>query len=851
MRRRLGLRSRLILFYGFTALAPVGIAGFLLLTYLHRQIDHSLQRFQQSLRQQIEDYNATTESATRTIIQQSLEGVLPKLEQQIQEDHAKANAQQQSALQKTIHQFEQSLTEELAHLTQATEQTQQATLDKVSSSTEQVQNRSLADLTQQAEATTREALTSLINTQMATLANSLSRQVDSVLRNYLAQLTLIAQQPAIQSAVAQLSPLAENEEAESRWVLQSLQNREPAYFLLALLNREGKFRLTLCDEELDMGIVIRTAEPLWNALESDDSARVGDPLTLRTGTQESLFIPILVPVRQRGTHIVGAVFALVALDELNTLVRTFRLGQHGYAFIATKEGTILAHPNRSLVGKQETALLPPNLVRTPLTREVETPTGNQIVASAGLPSLDAFLLLVQPSSEAFQLVNDIQVGLKQAYDQQKHQTQQAIAQIRQSAGAELTQRLAERQRQITHTLEQAKRNTLQQANSALTELSQKQRTELSELIRTTLSHIPFALQEALQSMRATVFQRTSDQFALTAQQIASHIQNQILNAFAIVLVGVMSFLSMGGVYLHRTLVRPLKAIISTSHEIAQGDLHKRVRLPYGGCPDLNDLAHSFNHMVDSLRKMETQLVQSSKLASLGTLASGVAHELNQPLAIIRALAQQNLEVLERQGHALSDNEIENLREDLRIVERQTSRMSQIILHLRAFARKPSAEQVPVNLNEVVQNALILLREQLRQRGIELDEQYEPNLPPVLGDPNGLEQIVINLLTNARDALENVPNARLTLATQTQTTTEGTWVELHVQDNGPGVPEDIRSQIFDPFFTTKDPNKGTGLGLAISLEIAQKHGGTLSLEESTEGAHFILRLPAGNEARQAA
>lgn len=272
-------------------------------------------------------------------------------------------------------------------------------------------------------------------------------------------------------------------------------------------------------------------------------------------------------------------------------------------------------------------------------------------------------------------------------------------------------------------------------------------------------------------------------------------------------------------------------------------------LPQRGVPDLDDLANSFNHMVDAVQRAEAQLIQSSKLASLGTLASGVAHELNQPLAIIRAIAQQNLEML--QNNSPTSQQLETLRDDLQIVYRQTVRMSQIIQHLRAFARKPREVFEPVNLNEVAQNALILLREQLRNRGITLVERYAPDLPPVMGEANSLEQIVINLLTNARDALEGRDEGQISIETGVYDDGRQAYAELRVRDNGPGVPPEIRAQIFDPFFTTKDPNKGTGLGLAISLEIAQKHKGTLTLSDTQQGAEFVLRIPVAEREQAAA
>ncbi|MFN3690880.1 MAG: sensor histidine kinase, partial [Fimbriimonadales bacterium] len=333
-----------------------------------------------------------------------------------------------------------------------------------------------------------------------------------------------------------------------------------------------------------------------------------------------------------------------------------------------------------------------------------------------------------------------------------------------------------------------------------------------------------------------------------ADDLRASVNDRVREAFAVATTCVLTFLLIGAAFLHKTLVRPLRLLVKATHDIATGDLTRRVQLPSRGCPDLDDLADSFNHMVDALQKAETQLIQSSKLASLGTLASGVAHELNQPLAIIRAIAQQNLETL---SELPTPQLIQQLHEDLTIIHRQTVRMSQIIQHLRVFSRKPREEFEPVNLSEVAQNALILMREQLRQRGVTLTEHYANDLPPVLGEANSLEQIVINLLTNARDALEGQENGEIHIETARYDDGKRAYAELRLRDNGPGIPSEIRTQIFDPFFTTKDPNKGTGLGLAISLEIAQKHGGFLMLGEPDSGAEFILRIPAAETQKQAA
>jgi C4-dicarboxylate-specific signal transduction histidine kinase len=477
---------------------------------------------------------------------------------------------------------------------------------------------------------------------------------------------------------------------------------------------------------------------------------------------------------------------------------------------------------------------------------------SDLITLTRLPSLNAFLLVIQPREEAFQLASTLQEQFARARHLQQCELRSAIQQVSQQAARQIQRQMARHQHALQQTLFRAEQQTLLQAQQQLTAQSNAQQQSLVRLLNANLQNSQSQLQRELRQQREQSLQQLHQQFAAFASEIRQRATDQVINAFLIVLLGIGVFSLLGSFYLYRILNLPLKALMEATQAFARGELNHRVQLPTRDGAELEQLADAFNHMADALAKAEAQLVQTSKLASLGTLASGVAHELNQPLAIIRGIAQQTIQTLSREG-GLPPAAHPTLLDDLRLIERQTQRMSQIIMHLRTFARKPRTDSEPVNLNEVAQNALILLREQLHQRGIELVEEYAPNLPPVLGEPNALEQVVINLLTNARDALENQPDGQVVIRTRAVREGEREWVELCVQDNGPGIPADLRSQIFDPFFTTKEPGKGTGLGLAISLEIAQKHGGTLQLDEPPEGrgALFILRLPASAQTQQAA
>ncbi len=236
--------------------------------------------------------------------------------------------------------------------------------------------------------------------------------------------------------------------------------------------------------------------------------------------------------------------------------------------------------------------------------------------------------------------------------------------------------------------------------------------------------------------------------------------------------------------------------------------------------------------VTDQQTMESQLIQSEKLAAVGQLVSGVAHELNNPLTSIAGLAEFLLEQRELgpkdRGH-------------LRVIHEQADRAGRIVRDLLTFARKSTTERVRVDLNDVVQRTLTLLTYDLRLEDVETRQDLAPALPEIIGDRHALQQVVLNLLTNAGHAVAGNPAGRPRLI-QVRTWFDG-QVHLRVTDNGPGIPEAVVSQLFTPFFTTKEPGQGTGLGLSISYSIIQAHGGHIALERPVEGgAAFRLDLP---------
>lgn len=236
--------------------------------------------------------------------------------------------------------------------------------------------------------------------------------------------------------------------------------------------------------------------------------------------------------------------------------------------------------------------------------------------------------------------------------------------------------------------------------------------------------------------------------------------------------------------------------------------------------------------VTDQQAMEAQLIQSEKLAAVGQLVSGVAHELNNPLTSIAGLSELLLEQGELRTKDLGH---------MRVIHEQAERAGRIVKNLLTFARKGPAERAPVDLNDVIQRTLLLMAYDLKLKDVAVETDLAP-VPPVLGDRHALQQVVLNLLSNAVQAVLSGPadHRMIRLAT----TTFDERVRLRVADSGPGIPDDALPQLFTPFFTTKEPGQGTGLGLSITYSIVEAHGGRITVERPPEGgAVFLVELPA--------
>jgi len=238
--------------------------------------------------------------------------------------------------------------------------------------------------------------------------------------------------------------------------------------------------------------------------------------------------------------------------------------------------------------------------------------------------------------------------------------------------------------------------------------------------------------------------------------------------------------------------------------------------------------------VTELRRLEQQLIQSEKLAAMGQMIAGVAHELNNPLTAILGVS----ELLRERAHD------ETTRRQLELAHRQARRAAHIVQNLLVFSRPPAPGKARVHLAELIERTLQLHEESLRANHITVDFRSHPNLPAVLGDANQLVQVFLNLITNAEQAIRQ---ARDTGTLLIRTALVGNSVLATFRDDGPGIPREALPRLFDPFFTTKRPGRGTGLGLSICMAIVKEHGGNMEAQTLPGGGSmFSVSLPVAGE-----
>ena len=286
--------------------------------------------------------------------------------------------------------------------------------------------------------------------------------------------------------------------------------------------------------------------------------------------------------------------------------------------------------------------------------------------------------------------------------------------------------------------------------------------------------------------------------------------------------------------LGQSIIRRIRILKQATEAISSGNLE--YQLPPGSSSGFDMLDEAFNNMAKSLKDRDDRLQQAfqritrtERLASLGQMAAGVAHEINNPLGGI--LLYSNL-VLEE----MTDDNAS--RENMEKIIYQTDRCKKIVQNLLDFARTPSGDMVKLSINNVIMTSLNLVKDQSMFLGIEVTTNLAENLPEIRGDISRLEEVFLNLFINAADAMEG--DGVLRISTRLSSTNS---IKIYISDNGKGIDKAYLPHIFEPFFTTKDPGQGTGLGLSITYGIIQKHNGLIDVESKPgEGTTFIITLP---------
>lgn len=258
---------------------------------------------------------------------------------------------------------------------------------------------------------------------------------------------------------------------------------------------------------------------------------------------------------------------------------------------------------------------------------------------------------------------------------------------------------------------------------------------------------------------------------------------------------------------------------------------------------VRNIAHSMAQDAAELALKERQLAQTSKLAVLGEMAAGVVHELNQPLNIIRMATDSTRAALLKRG---ADAPLGQLSEQLEVIGGQTRRMSETIQSMRIFSRDDYGRKIVFDVVRAANQALNWLRPELAEHRIEVSLQAPAQCGRVYGEPSRFEQVIVNLILNARDAVvrnrENGVIERCEITLEINDDPAREIVRLEVRDNGGGIPAESLERVFEPFFTTKAPGEGTGLGLSISYGIIGGMDGTLSARNHAAGAVFTVELP---------
>jgi two-component system NtrC family sensor kinase len=337
---------------------------------------------------------------------------------------------------------------------------------------------------------------------------------------------------------------------------------------------------------------------------------------------------------------------------------------------------------------------------------------------------------------------------------------------------------------------------------------------------------------ALRRSGTEILATASDLLAKERHSMDDMLRTASLGAMALLVVMVLLMVFLAD-QLARQVIRPIGRFVRYVGRIADGDFSpivpaRRYR------DEFSTLAVAINRMLDELTIRQQQLLQSRKMAAVGTLTSGVAHELNNPLNNISLTVETLLDDFDE----LEEERKKTLLED---IFTQVQRASATVRNLLDFTRKDQPVFTAVAVPDLLETSLRLVRNELALAGVEATVDVALDLPRVNGNPRNLQQVFLNLFLNALEAMPSGGTLRIVARQRDDS------VRIAVQDTGPGIAPEHLDQVFEPFFTTKEAGEGTGLGLSVSYSIVEKHGGLLEVESQPgRGTTFVVTLPAAQE-----
>ena len=303
------------------------------------------------------------------------------------------------------------------------------------------------------------------------------------------------------------------------------------------------------------------------------------------------------------------------------------------------------------------------------------------------------------------------------------------------------------------------------------------------------------------------------------------------NAWLLAAVAILATSTTIWLMLHFLVAKPVDELLEATRTVAAGDLD--CRLPVRRHDELGQLAGSFNDMTARLAQTQSQLYQSDRLASVGRLAAGIAHEINNPLTGVLTHSSLLLR---------GAPEATELKSDLEVIVGETKRCREIVKGLLDFSRQVPPRRTRADLRTIVERALEIVEHQLSVSNIEVATAFADHLPAIFVDASQLVQVLINVLVNAADAI-GPEGGEIAISTRLEEGDNRRWAVVLVADNGCGIPSEDQKKIFEPFFTTKG-TRGTGLGLAVVWGILEGHGATISVHSQPgRGSTFTIRIPA--------